>query len=111
MNKVKSLVLATAVAVSTTVSALTIDDLMNDSKLALTALGVANYYSQNCAGLTSRGKNAMLQAFYIHGFNEWNPVDIAYSEEFKLGYDTSEKYTCNSLRDVLTDAGAGPLIR
>jgi hypothetical protein len=107
----KKLVLAVAVVLSTTVQALTINELMTNPRTALTALGVADYYTNNCAGLTGKGKNLMIQAFYTHEFNKWNPSEVASSKEFKLGQDISSKYTCNSLRSALTDAGAGALIR
>jgi hypothetical protein len=107
----KKLGLVIAVVLSTSVQALTVNELMRNPKTALTAFGVAEYYTYNCSGLTSRGQQLITNVFYRHGFNKVDAVDLMNTDEFKLGYEVSGRYTCNNLRSVLTDAGAGALIR
>jgi len=111
MKKI-GLTIATAVVLSTSsAQALTVDELMHNPGTALTAFGVAEYYTYNCAGLTSRGQELITNVFYRHGFNKVDAVDLMNTDEFRLGYEVSGRYTCNNLRSVLTDAGAGALIR
>jgi poly-beta-hydroxyalkanoate depolymerase len=103
---------ATVVALTTlTVNAVTINELMNNKKVALTAFGVADYYTYNCAGLTHGGQKAMMQALYSNDLHLLTAVELMNTEEFRAGFEFSARYTCNDLRSVITDAGAGALIR
>ena len=108
----KRLALATMVALTTTTHAITIEDVMNQPKLALTALGVVDYYDNNCHGLTSRGNSLLNKVVRKHGFDKANVVELTNSTEYKHGYEVSAGFgSCNKLRRALTDAGAGALFR
>ena len=103
---------ATVVALTTlTVNAVTINELMNNKQTALMALGVADYYTYNCAGLTHSGQKVMRQALYSNNLHLLTTVELMNTREFREGFEFSASYTCNKLRSVITDAGAGALIR
>lgn len=94
-----------------TANAITTSDLMTKRDLALTAFGVAEYYENTCAGLTSRGQRLISDAYYTHEFNKLSTAEFKNTKEFKYGYNIASKYTCTNLRRELTNAGAGALVR
>ncbi len=86
-----------------------IEDAMNNKEIVLMSLGAAVYYSQFCAGLTSRGQMYLNKAAKLHKIN-FNTVEE--NKDFKVGYKTAESYpTCGKLRFAITDAGLGAMIR
>ena len=107
----KQLVLVTVITLASTANALTAGDLMNKRDIALTAFGVADYYSYNCAGLTNRGKRIINDVYHKHGFNQMDTVKMKNTKEFRNGFEVAARYSCNGLRSALTDAGAGGMIR
>jgi hypothetical protein len=86
-----------------------IEDAMNNKEIVLMSLGAAVYYSQYCAGLTSRGQMYLNKAAKLHKINFKTVED---DKDFKVGYKTAESYpTCGKLRFAITDAGLGAMIR
>ena len=111
MKKI-GLTIATVVALSTSAHAITVEQVMNNRNLALTALGVADFYKHNCMGLTHRGDQLVKAVFNRYGFGRVDTVELMNTKEFRNGYNASAAYrSCNKLRSALTDAGVGPLIR
>jgi hypothetical protein len=107
----KQLVLSTAIALSTTVNAVTSSELIANNKVTLTAFGVVDYYTYNCAGLTAIGQRMVMKQLYSTKLNQLTATQLMNTDEFRKGFITSARYTCNSLRSQLTDAGVGPFIR
>ncbi len=110
----KKVVLATVFALTTVTAthAITAEQVMNNRNLALTALGVADFYKHNCMGLTHRGDQLVKAVFNRYSFHRVDIVELMNTKEFRNGYNASAVYrSCNKLRSALTDAGVGPLIR
>ena len=120
----KQLALATAVVLTTlTTQANTSDDMSFIDKLephnvslselntVLIAFGVVDYYQNNCAGLTPYGKKLTKNALYKTDLYMLEATELMNTRAFKQGFITSSKFSCNQLRDELSDAGAGAMFR
>lgn len=107
----KKLVLATMVALSTATHAISIEEVMNNRSLALTTLGVVDYYNQNCFGLTSRGQRLVRNVYKRHAFNRMHPMALIDTKEYQNGNTVSKEYGCFKLRNELRKAGAGKLFK
>jgi hypothetical protein len=107
----KRLVLSTAIILSTSVSAVTSSKLIANNKVTLTAFGVVDYYTYNCAGLTAIGQRMVMNHLYRTKLNQLTAIELMNTAEFRKGFTTSSQFTCNNLRSQLTDAGVGPFIR
>jgi hypothetical protein len=86
-----------------------IETALESRPTVLLALGTAVYYSQNCMGLTNRGKSLLNMAIQRH-----NIVlsDAENDKHFKTGYKLATGYkSCGKLRFAITDAGLGAMIR
>jgi hypothetical protein len=120
----KKLALATVVALSTfTVQADMTNDMSFLDKLephnvsvselntVLTAFGVVDYYQSNCAGLTPHGKKVTKNALYKTDLYMLEATELMNTKAFKQGFIASSKFSCNRLRDELSDAGARRMFR
>jgi len=120
----KQLALALAtVALSTLTYASTSDDMSFIDKLephnvslselntVLIAFGVVDYYQNNCAGLTPYGKKLTKNALYKTDLYMLEATELMNTRAFKQGFIASSKFSCNQLRDELSDAGASAMFR
>lgn len=117
----KQVVLATLVALTTTVQADAIDDigLLDELRaqsnvsleIPLTAFGVIDYYQHNCAGLTPHGKKTTLSALYSTDLHLLTASELTNTKAFRNGFRTASKFGCNDLRYALHDIGARDMFR
>jgi len=118
----KKFLLATVVALSTTVQADThsfdislLDELEPnytiDRNVLLTAYGVIDYYQNNCAGLTDYGKKLTMQSLYKSDLHLLEATELMNTKAFKKGFVVASSSRCNDLRDEMFKIGSRRVFR
>lgn len=86
-------------------------DVTTSRNILLSAYGVIDYYQNNCAGLTRRGKQLTMKSLYKSDLYLLEESELTNTKAFKDGYTQASKFACNDLRWELFNIGARELFR
>ena len=86
-------------------------DVTTSRNILLSAYGVIDYYQNNCAGLTRRGKQLTMKSLYKSDLYLLKASELTNTKAFKDGYTQASKFACNDLRWELFNIGARELFR
>jgi hypothetical protein len=89
--------------------AINFEEAIQNRTYVLFALGTAVYYSEHCRGLTGRGMQYLTRAMILHDLRA--PMFTG-DKMYKEGYKVAAGYpSCSKLRNDITDAGLGAMVR